>query len=172
MRWLLKLLPRWEVAFYFTIAASATAQIVQARNVAENEALRQRELKNERRQAELAALDEENERLRMLDAANSDAIARAGSLDPFASPSLLALRAANFRTANQDIANIRTNLASTQASVSTRIMISRNNARTAMQSGLLDALATAGSGIAKGSELFGSGGPIHPTKAPAKPKKG
>lgn len=147
-----------EVIFYLGVAASAAGQVVAAENTRKNEQRRQIQLKLEMKNAELAALDEENERLRMLDLANSEAIANAGNLDPFASPSLMALRRFNFEIANQDIANIRTNLATSRAGFSMQLAISRSNERTARTTGILGALGTIGQGAATGIKTFGRPG--------------
>ena len=156
------------IFYYIAAAAAATGAIVNARNQQRNEAIRQQLLEQERTNAELAALDEENQRLALLAYANSDVIANAGNIDPFASESLLALRAEQHREANVDIGNIRTNLATSRANVSAMINISRHNSKVAGQIGILDAVSHIASGIAQGSRL--KPGPKKPP--PTKPIPG
>ena len=117
-------------------AASAQAQM---------EDRRQRQLAIEGKSAELAARQEENQRLRELTEANADAIASgvgSGILDPFASPSLLALRKANMATAFKDIKTIQQNLAIDRARISAEIAISRKNRKAAIRGGILQAAGT------------------------------
>lgn len=142
-----------EAALIIAFTASAAATVLDVQSTRADEKLRRQQLAREKKNAELAALDEENERLIMLQAANSDAIARSGNLDPFASPSLLALRDANLREASKDLANIQLNLATSRADISTRIAISKRRSRVAKTSGILNIIGQGASAAFSASQL-------------------
>ena len=142
------------IVYYIAIGAMAAGEVYQAKTTAENAAERIRQLKNEKKNAELAVLDEEVNRMRMLREANADAIARAGNLDPYGSPSLLALRQVNFRMANEDVKNLYANLATERAQISAMIAINKQNIKSARVQGLLGAVSALGQGYVTGAKTF------------------
>ena len=144
-------------SFYIFMAATAAGTAVQTMDTIYANEERERILEQELRSNELAALDEENRRLQMLREANEDILAHAGGIDAFASPSLVAARAFNFRMGMQDIANIRLNLAGARAGIAARIGILRSNTRATRTSGILSMIATAASAAQKGKTIFGGG---------------
>jgi len=142
-----------QAVFYIGLAAMAGGQIVSANAAAEESRERARILEQELRTSELAAMQDENNRLSALNFANQDIIANAGGIDAYASPTLTALRQFNFRVHNEAVEDLRLNLATARASTSASVRILRNNARTAMTAGILSAAGTLMSGAAKGSML-------------------
>ena len=69
-----------------------------------DEELRQRELESERTSAELAALEEENERMQELRYANADLVTSfSGSATEVTGPSILALRKYNLSQTEKDL---------------------------------------------------------------------
>ena len=141
--------------YYTAAAVSVYSTLSEASAVAQAEHRRQRQLNLEKKNAELSALSEENQRLRELTEANADVIASSSILDPFASPSLLALRKANMKTGLKDMENIRFNLAVDRARISAQIAISKKNRKAAINGGILKAAGTIMSTIAGGQQLFG-----------------
>jgi hypothetical protein len=121
---------------YMAFAAAGTAVTVQDQRYA-NKA-RQMQLEEELRSNELAALDEENNRLMALRLANDELLVNAGGVDAWASPSLIAARNFNFQMGMEDITNIRMNLQATRSAVSTRIGILKNNSRAVTTAGIFE----------------------------------
>jgi len=160
-----------EYVFVIAAIASGAAIAVDTANTIAIEKDRRRQLRLEKKNAELAALDEQNERLRELSAANSENIANSGNLDPFASMSLIAGRAFNFRAAESDQENIRVNLATTRAQIATKIDISRRNESTAKTTGLLNIVAIGAGAVDQFSQLGKPAIPPPTPPAPAPKKK-
>jgi hypothetical protein len=119
----------------YILLAAGTAVQVDAQ--VQEERGRRRQLRLELKNAEIAAIDQENERLKALTLANSEIIAGAGGVSPFGA-SLLAARKENFRTAEQDITNIRHNLLSARAGTSAAIMLSKSRSSAAITSGIFE----------------------------------
>ena len=134
------------VLFWVGAAASTVSTLSEASAQAQVEHRRERQLKLEKKSAELAAMQEENDRLRELTEVNAEAIASTGILDPFSSPSLLALRKANMKTAQKDVRNIYTNLALERAKISAAIAISRKNRHAIVRGGILKAVSILATG--------------------------
>ena len=122
--------------YYFMAAAAGTAVNVQDQRFA-NE-VREQQLEEELRSRELAALDEENDRLRSLTMANDELLVNAGGVDAFASPSLIAARNFNFKIGMEDITNIRLNLQSARSGVAARIGILKHNSRAVATAGIFE----------------------------------
>jgi hypothetical protein len=122
--------------YYYLAAAAGTAITVQDQRFA-NE-VREQQLEEELRTKGLAALDEENERLRSLSFANEELMVNAGGVDAFASPSLIAARNFNFRIGMEDITNIRLNLQTARSGIAARIGILKHNSRAVLTAGIFD----------------------------------
>ena len=75
--------------------------------------------------------------------ANDDISARAGGIDAFASPSLIAAREFNFRMGMTDIENTRLNVAANRAGISSRISVLKANSRATMTAGIFEIASTA-----------------------------
>jgi hypothetical protein len=135
------------------VAGAGTAYSVSEQNAESRE--RQRLLEEELRGEELAALDEENERLKELRLANQEIIAGSGNIDPYASASLVAARRFNFQTTLDDVANIRYNITSYRRSVSARIGIFRRNRSAATTMGMLNVASTLAQGVNTGKGVYG-----------------
>lgn len=149
-----------QYLYYAGVLVTAGAEVYNASIEAQNEDARAQQLELEKRAAQIRALDEETERLRELNEVNAEAIANAGSLDPFVSPSLLALRKANLKTAQKDVENIRFNLAVERAGIMAAISIAKRNRKAAIRGGILSALGTLGQGYQQGGSTFGRGGSL------------
>ena len=149
-------------SFYIMMAAAAAGTAVSVSDSINSNRERQRVLEQELRSNELAALDEENERLIALREANEEILAGAGNIDPYASPSLLAARAFNFEMGMQDIENIRFNVANARAGVSARIGILKRNSRVATTKGIFELIGIGASTANQGSLLKKSSpGPVN-----------
>jgi hypothetical protein len=138
-----------DAIYLLYIAGAATAaasSVVQARAVAETEELRQTAIKNEVRQEQLNAEQEEITRRQELSLANADVIVNSGNIDPFGSQSLLALRRFNLKNTERDVRNIKINLSLIKGQASNEILASRRRAEGAKTAGILNA----------GSSIIGS----------------
>ena len=80
-----------------------------------------------------------------------------GNIDPFSSPSLIAIRQANVKTAKKDLANIQHNRATERAKFAMEIAVSKQRQRAAMVSGILAVGSTLLSGYATAQSLGGGG---------------
>lgn len=145
-----------DVAFYIAVAAMAVGEVYQGQVVKRNMEDRNRQLKLESKTASLAAMDEEVRRLQELNYANSDVIARAGNLDPYASPSLIAIQQRNRALAEMDMANIRLNLQNQRAALTAEMAINVRKGRSAVTASLINAAGTVIGGVAQGQKLFTS----------------
>lgn len=145
-----------ETVFVISVIATASGFALQAQATAANERVRRRILALEAQQAKIEALELERDRLRELDFAQGDALARAsvsGTL-PFFSPSFMALRQENQRIVDSDIIGIRTRKIIKEGNIAERLLISRNTARIAKISGLLKVGTTLVAGAAARARLF------------------
>ena len=88
---------------------------------------------------------------------DADVIAMSGNIDPFSSPSLIAIRQANVKTAKKDLANIQHNRATERAKFAMEIAVSKQRQRAAMVSGILAVGSTLLSGYATAQSLGGGG---------------
>jgi len=140
-------------SFYIAMAAMAAGTAVQTIDTMNANKRREEILAQELRANELAALDEENERLIALRLANEEILAGAGGVDAWASPSLIAARNFNFEMGMQDIANLRYNIAGSRAGTSARIAILRENSRATQTAGILEIVGTAFSAMDARSQL-------------------
>lgn len=131
------------LTFYLAMAATAAGTAVSVVNTIENNKARELILEQELRSNELLALDEENQRLISLREANDDMLVRAGGIEAWSSPSLLAGRAFNFQMGMQDIANIRFNKLNSDAAISARIGILRSNSNATLVAGIFQIAGTA-----------------------------
>lgn len=132
-----------ETAIYYIYAAAAAAgTAVTVANQVDANRRRQAILEQELRSNELAALDEENQRLIALREANDELLANAGGIEAWSSPSLIAARSFNFQMTGEDVENIRYNLASFKAEASARIGILQRNSRAAVVSGIFEIAQT------------------------------
>ena len=118
----------------------------------------------------MQALDEENERLIQLRLANEDMLVQNSGIEAWASPSLLAARAFNFRMGMDDIENIRINKFSARAGISAQIAILKSNSRATALAGIFEIAGTAASALDARSQLgktkpvpTGGGGGINAT---------
>jgi len=127
-----------EYLIYYAYAAAAVGTAVTVQNQAYANRMRQQQLEEELRSRELAALDEENQRLQALREANQDILVRAGGIDAWASPSLIAARNFNFKMGMEDIENIRLNLQQARSSVAARISVLKKNTRATQIAGLFE----------------------------------
>jgi len=153
--------------FYIAMAAAAAGTAVTTMDTIAANKERERILEAELRSSELAALDEENRRLAGLREANDELLAGAGGIDAWASLSLIAARAFNFKMGMQDIENIRLNIAGVRAGISARIGILKANSRATMTSGILSIASQVAGGMHEGSTIFG-GGKLPTTTPPKK----
>jgi hypothetical protein len=159
-----------DAIYYIYIAASvgaAASAISTARGIEETEDLRQQAIRNEIRSAEIQAEQEEIDRRRELAFANSEAIVNAGNLDPFGSPSLLAIRRSNLVQTEKQVRNIKINLSLAKAQGSNSILASQIRSHTARTTGILDAASSLLGAAAVGSKLLPGKPPVTP-----KPKGG
>lgn len=124
--------------FYLAMTMMAAGTAVMTVDQINANKARQRVLEQELRNQELAALDQENERLIALREANDQLLANSGNIDPYGSPSLLAARRFNFEMVEDDVTNIRHNLASSRAETSAQISILKANSRARLIAGILD----------------------------------
>ena len=141
---------------YILMAAMAAGTVVETTARVNENKERQRVLEEELRSAELAALDEENQRLLALREANESILAGAGGIDAYASPSLIASREFNFRMGMQDIANTRLNIAQKRSATAARIGILKDNTRATRFAGLFE-LAGIGAATVNKSKLLSKG---------------
>jgi hypothetical protein len=141
-------------AFYFYMAATAAGTAVTVSEQVNANKRRQMVLEQELRSNELAALDEENQRLMGLRLANEEITVGAGGIDAWASPSLIAARHFNFQMGMEDITNIRTNLAATRAGISAKISMLKSNSRASILGGIFD-LAGIAANTAYGAKQLG-----------------
>ena len=139
--------------FYIAMAAMAAGTAVTTMDTINANKRRQQILEQELRSNELAALDEENDRLIALRLANDDMLVNAGGIDAWASPSLIAARHFNFQMGIQDIENIRYNVASTRAGISARIGMLKANSRATLTAGIFEIVGTAAMGYSKHAQL-------------------
>ena len=143
--------------YYLALGATAVGTAIDIDQQRRDAHERERQLKEEKQAEELIALDQENQRLRELREANDEIGAFANGIDAFASPSLIAARQYNFKVANEDIANIRLNLATGRSGIDRQIGILRSNRSTLKTSGFLGIHGQLGSGISTGRQVFGGG---------------
>lgn len=144
MRRLLKFLP-CDLGVTLLVASgllTAGASVVQGRAVSETEALRRRSLKNEERQEELNAQQQELTRQQELRYVQGEALVNAGNIDPYSSASLLARRRFNQEQAERDVRNIKLNLSFAKGNISNSILASTKRGDAAELSGLLGAGAS------------------------------
>jgi hypothetical protein len=139
--------------YYWTLAIAAAGTVVQTQDQIAANRERQKILEQELRSNELAALDEENNRLIALRLANDDMLVNAGGVDAWASPSLIAGRAFNFQMGMQDIANIRFNVADSRAAISARIGILQNNSSAIKTAGIFEVAGIFAKGASSASLL-------------------
>ncbi len=139
--------------FYFAMAATAAGTAVSTIDTINANKARQRILEQELRTNELAALDEENQRLIALREANDELLVNSGGIEAYGSPSLIAARAFNFQMGMEDIENIRFNQKSSEAGISARILILKSNSHATLTSGILQIAATAFSAGSKYQQL-------------------
>lgn len=158
--------------YYAAAAAAAGAAITEGQAQAAAALERARVLEEELRQTELAALDEENERLKALRFANEQILVNAGGVDPYASPSLTAARQYNFKVAESDILNLGLSTAAARSGTSVQIKILKRNARAAINSGILQAASTMFMAGAEGSMLKQPPGGNAASASKLKPSKG
>lgn len=124
--------------FYAYIAVAAVGTGISVYNQIDANRRRQAVLEAELRSAELAALDEENQRLQALREANDMMLANAQGIEAWASPSLIAGREFNFRMTHQDIENTRFNLMTEKANIGAKIGMLQKNSRLAVAKGIFD----------------------------------
>ena len=127
-----------EYLIYWAYAAAAAGTVVTVQDQRYANAMRQQQLEEELRSNELAALDEENNRLMALRLANDEMLVNAGGIDAWASPSLIAARNFNFRMGMQDITNIRYNLQAARSGVASRISVLKANSRAVTTAGIFE----------------------------------
>jgi hypothetical protein len=157
--------------FYIAMAAMAAGTAVTTMDTINANKRRQMILEQELRSNELAALDEENQRLIQLRHANEDMLANAGGVDAWASPSLIAARAFNFQMGMEDIENIRFNVSSARAGISAKIAILKSNSRATAAAGIFEVAGIVAGGLDAKSKLgktstkipTGGGGGINAT---------
>ncbi len=140
-------------ATYFYLAAMAAATAVTVSDQISANKQRQAILEAELRSNELAALDEENQRLLALRFANDDMLTHAGGVDAWASPSLIAARHFNFQMGMEDIENIRHNLTTSRATISARIGILKANSRATLTAGIFEIAGIGAAAYGKWSAL-------------------
>lgn len=139
--------------YYFSMAAVAAGTIVTTIDTINANKRRQMILEQELRTNELAALDEENQRLIALREANDEMLANSGGVDAWASPSLIAARAFNFKMGFEDIENIRFNQLNSDAGISARIGILKSNSHATLAAGIFQVAAQAFGAADKRSQL-------------------
>lgn len=137
--------------YYFYAAVAATGVAVQTANQIEANKRREAILQQELQSNELAALDEENERLRAIRYANDEMLAKSGGVEAWASPSLIAMREFNFKVGFEDIQNTRYNIMNERAGIAARIGILKQNTRASIQSGIFQ-VAQIGMGAKLGAD--------------------
>ena len=141
--------------FYLvSTAIAATGAVVQTMDAVAANERREQILNDELRTKELQALDEEVNRLRDLRYANDDMLARAGGIDAYASPSLVAMRAFNFRMYDEDTKNIKQNLLTSKAGISAKISMLRANSKAQVTAGIFEVAGMA-YGAMDGAGLLG-----------------
>lgn len=126
---------------YIAYVAMAAGTAVTAYDTVQANRQRQAILEQELRSNELAALDEENQRLIALREANEEMLARAGGVEAYASPSLIAAREFNFKMTHEDIGNIRLNMLDARATISAKISMLKRNSRMTIAKGIFDIAA-------------------------------
>jgi len=139
--------------FYIAMAAMAAGTAVTTIDTINANKRREMILEQELRSNELAALDEENQRLIALRLANDDMLARSGGVDAWASPSLIAARNFNFQMGMEDIENTRFNLSSERAGISARIGILKSNSRATAIAGIFEVAGIVAGGLDAKSKL-------------------
>lgn len=128
---------------YMAFAAAGTAVTVQDQRNANR--MREMQLNEELRSNELAALDEENNRLMALRLANDELLTNAGGIDAWASPSLIAARNFNFQMGMEDITNLRYNLQGQRSGIANRIGILQANSKAVLTAGIFEIAGIAAS---------------------------
>jgi len=139
--------------FYIAMAAMAAGTAITTIDTINANKRREQILEQELRQLELQALDEENERLIQLRLANEEMLVQNDGIEAWASPSLLAARAFNFRMGMQDIENIRLNKFSARAGISAQIAILKSNSRATAAAGIFEIAGTIAGGLDAKSKL-------------------
>lgn len=139
--------------FYIAMAAMAAGAAVTTIDQINANKRREQILEAELRSQELAALDEENQRLIALRLANEDMLVRAGGVDAWASPSLIAARSFNFQMGMEDIENIRFNLSAARAGISAKIAILKDNSRATATAGIFEVAGIVAGGFDAKSQL-------------------
>lgn len=139
--------------FYIAMAAMAAGTAVTTMDTINANKRRQMILEQELRSNELAALDEENQRLIQLRLANEEMLANSGGVDAWASPSLIAAREFNFQMGMEDIENIRFNVASARAGISAKIGILKANSRATAAAGIFEVAGIVAGGLDAKSKL-------------------
>ncbi len=142
-----------KAIYYIYLAAVAAGTAVTVSDTRNANTRREQILEQELRSNELAALDEENQRLIALRLANDDILVRAGGVDAYASPSLIAARNFNFQMGMEDIENIRFNVASERAGISARIGILKSNSRATFVAGIFEVAGIVAGGLDARSQL-------------------
>ena len=131
--------------FYIAMAAAAAGTVVTTLDTIDANRRRQAILEQEIRSEELAALDEEVQRLRALRMANDELLVGADGIDAWASPSLIAAREFNFKMGLEDIANSRYNVGDVRAGIGARINILKRNTRASAAAGIFEIAGIAAS---------------------------
>ena len=157
-----------EYLIYYAYAAAAAGTVITVQNQAYANRMRQQQLEEELRSKELAALDEENQRLMALRDANEQMLIRAGGIDAWASPSLIAARNFNFKMGMEDIENIRLNLQTERSSVANRISVLKANTRATQLAGIFEVAGI----FAQGADAYGQLGKFKTKKVPTGGKGG
>ena len=142
-----------SIYFYLASAAAAAGTAITTIDTINSNRERERVLEAELRANDLKALDDENQRLIALREANDQILANSGGIEAYASPSLIAARAFNFRMGMDDISNIRLNQASEKAGISARISILRANSKASLASGIFEVAGIALGAAGKGALL-------------------
>lgn len=143
--------------FYYWVATAAAAAgtAVQVDAGIKDAQIREEQLKDEIQAAEIAALDAENQRLIDLRLVNEEILANSGNVDPYASLSLVAAREFNFRQLNEDVENIRLNLAQERSGVSKGLSILQTNRNAMLNAGILQLGSQIGSAFDTAATTFG-----------------
>lgn len=139
--------------YYFYAVVAATGVVVQTANQIEANKRREAILQQELQSNELAALDEENQRLRAIRYANDEMLAKSGGIEAWASPSLIAMREFNFKMGFEDIQNTRYNIMNERAGIAARIGILKKNSRATIQAGIFQ-VAQIGIGAKLGADAL------------------
>ena len=139
--------------YYIYMAAAVAGTAVTVSDTRAMNKRREMILEQELRSNELAALDEENQRLMALRLANDEILTRAGGIEAWASPSLIAARNFNFQMGMEDIENIRFNVSSARAGISAKIGMLKANSRATLTAGIFEVAGIVAGGLDAKSQL-------------------